>query len=104
MHQYTLGHDWLESSSAEKGVGVQQVDHEPATCPCNKEGQCQPGLSEEERCHQVKGSDPSPLLSIGETHLECWVQSWAPRYKTDMDILEKAQQKVTKMTKGLEHL
>lgn len=29
-------------------------------------------------CYQAKGSGPSPLLSTG-----CWVQSWAPWWKTN---------------------
>ncbi|KAK4832189.1 hypothetical protein QYF61_020969 [Mycteria americana] len=37
-------------------------------------------------------------------HLECWVQLWAPQYKRGTDILERVQQRATKMMKGLEHL
>ncbi|KAK4816314.1 hypothetical protein QYF61_014998 [Mycteria americana] len=29
---------------------------------------------------------------------------WAPQYKRDMDILERVQQRATRMMKGLEHL
>jgi len=31
------------------------------------------------------------------------VNTWAPQYKRDMDILERAQQTATKMTEELEH-
>ena len=37
-------------------------------------------------------------------HLECWVQYWAPQYKSGMDILERAQQSAIEMMKGLENL
>ena len=44
MHQYRLGADLLESSSAEKGLGGQQVDYKPAVCHCGQEDQYCPGV------------------------------------------------------------
>uniref|UniRef100_A0A8C5IWC9 Uncharacterized protein n=1 Tax=Junco hyemalis TaxID=40217 RepID=A0A8C5IWC9_JUNHY len=38
------------------------------------------------------GSNPAPLLSPGEAHLECCVQSWAPQDKRDRELLEQLQQ------------
>jgi len=47
MHQYRLGADPLQSSSAGERPGCpggRQVDHEPAVCPGCQEGQWYPGV------------------------------------------------------------
>ncbi|KAK4823869.1 hypothetical protein QYF61_007625 [Mycteria americana] len=42
--------------------------------------------------------------SLARSHLKYCVQFWAAQYKRDMDILERVQQRVVKMMKGLQHL
>ena len=37
-------------------------------------------------------------------HLECCVQMGSPQYRRDMDMLEHAQRRATKMIQGMEHL
>lgn len=59
MHQDSLGVDQLERSFAKKGppgcpAGRQQIDHDTAVCPCSKNSQQHPRLSQENNYQQVK--------------------------------------------------
>ncbi|KAK4824490.1 LOW QUALITY PROTEIN: hypothetical protein QYF61_015888 [Mycteria americana] len=93
MQVYRLGEEWLESCLAEKDLGL-------AVFPYGQGGQSW-------LVPQIvwpAGQVIVPLyLALVRPHLEYCVQFWAPHYKRDIEVLERAQRRATKLVKGLEH-
>ncbi|PKU31923.1 hypothetical protein llap_17773 [Limosa lapponica baueri] len=96
-----VGADLLESSSVEKDLGVLVDNRMPMSQQCALVAKKAKGI-----LGGIKKSVVSrwrevilPLCSaLGRPHLEHWVQ-----FK-DRELLERVQQRATKMMRGLEHL
>jgi len=107
MHQYMLEATQLESSLAEKDLGV-LVDTK-----LNVRQQCALAAK---KVNGILGCIRQSIASwlkevifplcsaLVRRHLEFWVQCWAPQYKRYMDIVERVQHRATNRIQGLEHL
>jgi len=102
-YQYRLGHEGTESSPAEKHLGVlvyekQDLSHQYALAAqkANRILGCIK-RSMASRSREVILSLCSALV---RPHLEYCVQLWSPQDKKDMELLEQAQRRPQKRSKG----
>jgi len=106
-HKYRLRGEWIESSPEKKDLGVLVDEKLSITRQCALAAQKANHILYCIKRSMVTRSREGILpfySALVRPHLDSCIQLWSPQNRKDMELLERAQRRATKMISRLEHL